>query len=1254
VDDVPWYFHNVYAPVEDALRRPFFASLTTDFEPESRHFIGGDFNLPMHPSLDSLHSPPSPIVGLDECTEWLSSLRVIDPWRMEHPMAKSLSGPGGRHRLDYIFMDSEAFISLHTSSTYSKNYFHGDHMTATTTILNTPPSATSTRHRSWKLPRELLQLPEVSKAIISEAQRLLDDLVASPTANVGAAWSAWLNRMRRKLRRCHHNRQRACLASLDRLKTQYHIARSHQAQGLVDDATVAAAASAYSTARDEWRQESLDRGFDHHANQSEQPTASFLRKPPVYKVPITTAKLGDGYTSDQAEVSRIFTAHWSRIMRSEPHDSTPTDPVRDQVLNSISKRLSDDECQILEAPLTADELARSIKSMNGNKSPGPDGWPAAFFQVAPDIFAQILLLVFNYQLDKHGIMLPHQRRSAVALLYKAGDRADPGNFRPIALMAVEVKVLSRVLAYRLSRVVAKIVDISQAGFIKDRYMTDHILTIQCLQHLATRTGSSWFATFLDFSKAYDKVRQAFLFEVMSRINIGPSFLRWVHLLYKRPNVHLSINGSLGPAIRPNQGVKQGCPLSCLLFDLYLEPLGDMLRAEPQHGIYTSPTAAPMTSMFFADDSTLLSHSLDSRDAQLAIVDKFCTASGASLNVAKCVTLPLDSNMEVLLEDGAPGIKLARAGQSIKFLGAHLGIDLPATHHSKTISDKFLESFTLWSCRARTLRGRNVLASSMVLSKLWHVSYVSLVPPDLLATWQRTLNKFVLGQRDLSSSHYRPLLNSMWLHDRGLGLSVPHLESVIRSQRLRLLQRLLRHSETQPPWVQLVRDQFSRCLGPLSRPSAPFDFLWTKPHALSHWNSLDEVHPLWQEVWDVWHSVPLDKRMAVAPSFKMDLHAPVWRTTNPMFHAESSGDIASLVDHQPITGRWIRHAASRGIHSLADIVKLGVGGFWPCFDDFHSHMSSYNPETRVVFHHGNIQLELFPRSRAVYQHLSRVYDELRRAHGVRLDLPQVFDPTPALSNSFRMVISSQVKSFEWWPRRRIKWIAFTGPAPDRPHPTSSRDRPGYAAAKTYMRLVSSSLKLLAPIHGDVWLRIILNMLPVNSRFPFRQQYDPDSMLCVHRCGDIDTMEHALHSCTHITHLWSDHADAWSPTGVSFSWFSLTNLDKFTVNSPVSQYSDTLFQLWVMLTGVSIHVIWTHHNMLQYQQRAMPPRTVLLELTFVTWMATVRRNMRLMDTDDVRRIEMEFVLRNLLLNQSHYRHLSHKYKKCLDLRATFDVH
>ncbi|KAF0694591.1 Aste57867_14546 [Aphanomyces stellatus] len=214
-------------------------------------------------------------------------------------------------------------------------------------------------------------------------------------------------------------------------------------------------------------------------------------------------------------------------------------------------------------------------------------------------------------------------------------------------------------------------------------MRDHILLVQALQHKATRENAEWYATFLDFAKAYDRVDQKFQFDVMAKMNIGLDFLRWVQLLYTKPEVQLLINARLS-ALVP-------------LVRFYIEPLGAMLRTAPELG-NPMDDGSSLTGVFFADDSTVLSNSLESADHQVTtIVGTFCAASGAALNMSKCTTLALNNNEVPKGRPSAPSIVLAASGEPIKFLGIYVGHNLAADYQAQLTNDNYLGAYAKWMC-----------------------------------------------------------------------------------------------------------------------------------------------------------------------------------------------------------------------------------------------------------------------------------------------------------------------------------------------------------------------------------------------------------------------------------------------------------------------------------------------------------------------------------------------------------------------------
>ncbi|KAH9114792.1 hypothetical protein LEN26_012576 [Aphanomyces euteiches] len=368
----------------------------------------------------------------------------------------------------------------------------------------------------------------------------------------------------------------------------------------------------------------------------------------------------------------------------------------------------------------------------------------------------------------------------------------------------------------------------------------------------------------------------------------------------------------------------------------------MLRAEPALGIPTNETSR-LTGIFFADDSTLLSNSLESADYQVdTIVGAFCAVSGASLNLAKCVTLPLNNNETPENRPSAPNITLARPGQPIKYLGIYIGHKLDPGYQVQLLHDKYLASYVTWACRARTVQGRRVLASSLILSQIWHITALRPIPDTVVTQWQRALANYILGSKTVTDPKARHLLHQMWHHEKVLGPGIPHIASSIRVQRLKLLQRLIRHYDKQdsPHWAQLVMEQFSQCLSGLYCKSHPFDFLSYHPALTSKWLALDELHPLWIDAWSQWAKTPMEHRVQTTLSFTTLLNMPIWLTNHNLFLDDKSQNAGNMTA-TPMLRRWCLQGAKNGIRSLADILTTGHTGFWPIFDQFRSSMSANN-------------------------------------------------------------------------------------------------------------------------------------------------------------------------------------------------------------------------------------------------------------------------------------------------------------------------
>ena len=134
---------------------------------------------------------------------------------------------------------------------------------------------------------------------------------------------------------------------------------------------------------------------------------------------------------------------------------------------NVTKILTERSRKMLDAPLTLKDLKKALKKMKKGKTPGIDGLTAEFFMFFQDLLLPILLEVatFAKSIEK---MSPTQRKAVIALLHKAGLKYLLTNFRPISLLCVDLKIITKALAMRLQLVLTELVDEAQTAGVPGR------------------------------------------------------------------------------------------------------------------------------------------------------------------------------------------------------------------------------------------------------------------------------------------------------------------------------------------------------------------------------------------------------------------------------------------------------------------------------------------------------------------------------------------------------------------------------------------------------------------------------------------------------------------------------------------------------------------------------------------------------------------------------------------------------------------
>jgi hypothetical protein len=148
---------------------------------------------------------------------------------------------------------------------------------------------------------------------------------------------------------------------------------------------------------------------------------------------------------------------------------------------------------------------------------------------------------------------------------------------------------------------------------------------------------------LDQEKAYDRIQHEYLFETLETFRLPQMFINTIKSLYHSAYTHIAINRFMSLPFHVTRGVHQGDPLSCLLFDLAIEPLACMLRNSPKIQGYHIPGLNKRVIVnMFADDTTIYLSNKDKYKDLEEILNDWCTASGAKFNMEKTEILPIGS------------------------------------------------------------------------------------------------------------------------------------------------------------------------------------------------------------------------------------------------------------------------------------------------------------------------------------------------------------------------------------------------------------------------------------------------------------------------------------------------------------------------------------------------------------------------------------------------------------------------------------
>lgn len=337
-------------------------------------------------------------------------------------------------------------------------------------------------------------------------------------------------------------------------------------------------------------------------------------------------------------------------------------------------------------PVSDEEILKCIKQSCSRKSPGEDGLPKEFYAKAWDIIKEEFTLTINEALlapDTSSKLM----NGIVVLVKKKSTGNDMKAYRPITLLNFDYKVLTRIIKQRIAPLVDTVLSSHQkCSNGKHNIFEATTKILDKISALKFGGQPSMLVSF-DMDHAFDRVKHSFLFRVMEQMNFNPRLIEFLQKITRNSFSRILVNGNLSRSFQIRRSVRQGDPLSMLLFVLYIQPLIDKIVSEGHAGDALNIYADDLS--VFVPDGRRLTHLVN-------MIQAYEPVSGAVLNLAKTVALKI-GNVET---SGIP--TWLKFEDSCKILGLIFTDTVKKT--MELTWNKILKQlkWRLWMCKSRVL------------------------------------------------------------------------------------------------------------------------------------------------------------------------------------------------------------------------------------------------------------------------------------------------------------------------------------------------------------------------------------------------------------------------------------------------------------------------------------------------------------------------------------------------------------------------
>jgi len=727
---------NLYAPNENSLEffeDVFTQSIRIKDNYDSDLIISGDFNLVINKEADSierLQTSNEKIVS-DFVSGSMAALGLKDCYRHVNQVRGYTWSRGNcLSRLDMIFASS-TMVSHIDYCNIDWAFEKSDHA-----LLECAFKYKSARVRGPGLPKLDTEIIKNQSCILHIKSRLREALEEIPTDwNPHKVWEyikvmlrsfAWEEAGIQKITK---NKEEEALASqINRLQSNKSILAS---RGRLDECLVIdqCIKELEESLKEIWVTKSKKLAFIAGVkwfDEGEKSNKYFLNIIKKRKAETFIEKLQNGnvIANGQTEVQNLVKEFYEDLYDAR----LDLDDNYDSFFPSDLPRLSDGERTALDGRFTTEELRTTLKTCR-ESAPGPDGITYKYYEVFWEEIGVHLLKSWEY--SKLISSLPQsQRQSTITLLPKEGkDITQIGNWRPITLTNCDLKIITKTIANRVSKVLDKIISPTQTAYIPGRVVHDNLRMFEFYRKYCQENNVDAVLMSMDAKKAFDSVDHKYMFNTLKAYGFSDDFIDTVKILYKNIEADIMVNGYRTTLIRIRRCVKQGDAFSCALFIICIDPL--LRNIERNNRIKAITLRTPLTNIkigpksgAFADDvGTITKGDRISIDEVFKEYKRFSKMSGIEINETKTEIMKMGQTglfapETICINNGDDNFRVNTV-ESVKICGITFSNNLVKAYECNVLEkiNKLKNKLSAWQYRGLSLGGKILVTKTFGVSQL---------------------------------------------------------------------------------------------------------------------------------------------------------------------------------------------------------------------------------------------------------------------------------------------------------------------------------------------------------------------------------------------------------------------------------------------------------------------------------------------------------------------------------------------------------